>query len=100
MIPNINGGWLSKGHLVYIITQVEDKFVWRTVHANGVTETGIGSFKTYEKEEMNTEVTVQWNFHGGNLLATVHKSKGTVVVVRGKATEIHWSDRDDFRCVH
>jgi hypothetical protein len=99
VIPNINGGWLSKGELVYIITQIQDKFVWRTVHRNGVTETGIGCFSKCENDKLNTDVEAQWNFHGGDLKAKVHNCKGTVIINGGKATEICWKDKDDFRCL-
>ena len=99
-LPNINGGWLSKhGQLVYTITQVDDKFVWRVIHNNGVMETGIGWFPKATEEDMSTAVEAQWNFHGGQLKAGVHRCSGTVIIVGGKVTEIHWKDGDHFQCV-
>jgi len=97
-VPNIAGAWLSKkGHLVYIITQLDDKFVWRVIHANGVTETGIGWFPKAKEEELSLAVEAQWNFHGGHLKANIRRCTGDVILVKGKATEIRWRDEDDFR---
>ena len=40
-VPDIHGGWLSKqGRMVYTIIPLNDTFVWRVIHPNGVTETG------------------------------------------------------------
>ena len=91
-VPNINGGWLSEhGQLVYTITQVDDKFVRRVTHTNGVTETGIGWFPNPNEEDMSTAVAAQWNFHGGDLKADSRRCPGTVIIVGGKATEIQWT---------
>lgn len=99
-VPNISGGWLSKeGRLVYIITQVGDKFIWQVIHKNGITETGIGWFLKATGEDMNTTVEVQWNFNGGHQTAHVHHCSGTVIIVGGRATEIRWKDGDDFQRV-
>ena len=98
-VPDINGAWLSKGQLIYIITQVDDRFVWRVVHTNGVTETGIGWFPKMREEDMSTAVEAQWNFSGGRLRASVRRATGTVTLIGGTATEIKWSDKDDFRRV-
>ncbi len=71
-VENINGAWKSTANLIYIITQLCDKtqidenFVWRVVHTNGVTETGIGRFTNpKDNTEKEPEVTARWNFHGG-----------------------------------
>ena len=99
-VPNINGGWLSEiGKIIYTITQIDDKFVWRTVHPNGVTETGIGWFPNVNEEDLSTAVEAQWNFHGGDLNAPFGRCPGTVILVGGKATEIRWSDGDHFHGV-
>lgn len=96
-VPNIAGAWLSKkGHLVYIITQLDDKFVWRVIHANGVTETGIGCFPKAKEEELSLAVVAQWDFHGGDLRANIRRCTGEVVMVKGKETEILWKDKDHF----
>ena len=105
MLPKINGTWLSKGGLVYIITQVGNKFVWRTVHKNGITETGIGWFIGPENEVKSSNVEAQWNFHGGDYRAgeiahPKHPCPGTLIFdVNGNVTEIHWDDKDDFNRV-
>jgi hypothetical protein len=83
----------------YTITQVDDKFVWRAIHTNGVLETGIGWFPKAIEEDMSTAVEAQWNFHGGRLDVGVHRCAGTVILVGEKVTEIRWEDRDRFQCV-
>ncbi len=86
--PNISGAWLSKtGKLVYIITQLEDKFVWRVVHEKGVTETGIGWFK----DPHNVEA--QWNFHGGKLGKGIKTCTGEIAK---DMKQILWKDGDHF----
>lgn len=99
-MPNINGGWLSKnGQLVYTITQLNDKFVWRVVHKNGVTETGVGWFTSPKEEKEEYEVKAQWNFHGGNLKAKIENCSGVVENYKnkeGKVTKIRWKDWDHF----
>src|ERR1700674_3726174 len=82
-LPNINGGWLSKnGKLVYIITQVDDKFMWQVAHTNGVTETGIGLFSSPNANDdvTSTAVEVQWIFHGGYLKSGIRRATGTVIL--------------------
>ena len=94
---NINGAWQSKlGKLIYIITQVGDRFVWHVVHGNGVIETGIGWFPTVNEGNINV-VHAQWNFHSGNLDAPVRSTTGKVILVGGQATEIKWDDLDHFQ---
>lgn len=105
MLPKINGAWLSKGGLIYIITKVADKFVWRTVHNNGITETGLGRFTDPENEERSKYVEAQWNFHGGDCKAgeIAHPQlpcPGTLIFdVHGNVIEIQWKDRDHFKRV-
>jgi hypothetical protein len=97
---DVSGTWLSKeGRLVYTITQLEDKFVWRTVHPNGVTETGIALFPKAEEEDLSLNCEAQWNFHSGQLNAGVRRCTGSVVMTGGTSTEILWSDGDHFRRV-
>jgi hypothetical protein len=99
-VPDINGTWLSKlGRLVYTITQLDDMFVWRVVHLNGVTETGIGRFPRAEVDDVSLDCEAQWNFHGGQLNAGMRKCTGTVVMAGGQAREILWSDQDHFQRV-
>jgi hypothetical protein len=99
-VPDINGWWLSKeGQLVYTIIQLDDKFVWRVVATNGVTETGIGWFPRANEEDLSLGVEAQWNFHGGQLDAGLRRCTGTVVMSGRKANEIRWSDGDDFQRV-
>ena len=90
---DINGAWISKDKLVYIITQLEDKFVWRVVHTNGVTETGIGWFV---KPKGSLKVVAQWNCNHGVPDADIQTCKGRVVMTGGKATKVIWKDKDDF----
>ncbi len=94
-VTDISGGWLSKSKRVYIITQLKDKFVWRVVHDNGITETGIGWF-LYPPEENNFAVKAQWNFHNGQMNADVSSCEGEVIRTDGKATRIQWEDGDHF----
>jgi uncharacterized OB-fold protein len=103
-VVNINGAWKSAGNLVYIITQLSDKtqlddnFVWRGVHKNGVIETGIGRFvnPTDDKEE-KPEVIARWNFQGGNVDANISPPcKGNVIMRGGVAVRIEWQDKDHF----
>ena len=98
-VPDISGAWQSESGLIYIITQVCERFVWRVVHPkNGVTETGIGSFGNANAKSLNKSIHVKWNFHGGNLSAPVSpRTSGTVVLVKGKVTKIRWKDGDHFR---
>ncbi len=64
-LPDISGAWLSKlGNLIYIITQIEDRFIRRVIHDNGVMETGIGSFLVATPEGARTDVDAKWNFNG------------------------------------
>jgi hypothetical protein len=105
MSTKINGAWLSNGGLIYIITQIADKFVWRAVHKNGITETGIGWFLNHQNEERSANVEAQWNFHGGDYKAgdIAHPQRpcpGTLIFdVHGKVIEIQWKDRDHFKRV-
>lgn len=117
-IPDLNGGWLSKGGLVYIITQVDDKFIWRVVHKKGVIETGICWFIKPENGDdeikwrvvndnevlengkgMIITVKAQWNFHGGNIELEVRGCGGEVIIEGKKVNKIKWDDRDDFQRV-
>jgi hypothetical protein len=99
-VPDINGPWLSKkGQLVYVITQLDDKFVWRVVHTNGVIEAGIGWFPGACGQDLSLTVEAKWNFHGGQLNAGIRGCSGTVVMAGGQANEILWSDRDHFQRV-
>lgn len=97
-VPNIGGAWLSEqGKLVYIITQVHDRFAWRVVHNSGVTETGIGIFKNTSVQGMATAVDASWNFHDGHLNSGIRSSSG-VVICDGdnRAIRIEWQDLDHF----
>lgn len=98
--PDISGAWLSEGNLVYIITQLEDKFVWKVVHKNGVIETGIGWFP---KNNEPRHVEAQWNFHEGKLGQGIKPRKGKIItpctgkiVNKGKKNQILWGDGDHF----
>ena len=97
-VPDISGAWFSElGKLIYIVTQVCDRFVWRVVHRNGVTETGIGLFKITNAERMSTSVHARWNFHGGDLDAVFRSTSGKVICVGDRATKIEWNDGDHFQ---
>lgn len=99
-VPDISGAWFSElGKLIYIITQVHDRFVWRVVHRNGVTETGIGSFEITNAERVSTGLHARWNFHGGDLNAAVRSTSGKVICFGDRATRIEWNDRDHFQRV-
>lgn len=95
----IGGGWVSLDGLTYVITQVGDKFVWSTVHQNGLTETGIGKIMN-EVSDVPADgvypVEAQWNFDGGRLGKPVTKDNGKILVKGGNATAIEWEDKDHF----
>jgi hypothetical protein len=83
--------------LIYIVTQVNDLFVWRVAHRNGVTETGIGLFDPTNAEKMATGVHAKWNFHSGDLSAPVRSTSGRVSCIGERGTRIEWKDRDHFQ---
>ena len=96
-VVDIAGAWKSVAGLVYIITQVGDMFVWRVVHKNGVTETGIGRFVNPGDKEEKPEVIAQWNFHGGNVAAKdSSRCRGKVFLDDNLAVRIEWDDHDHF----
>lgn len=99
-VPDIGGAWFSElGKLIYIVTQLHDRFVWRVIHGNGVTETGIGLFEITDPNTLCTSVNARWNFHGGDVNAAVRSTFGRVICVGDRATRIEWDDRDHFRRV-
>lgn len=105
MIPEISGLWRSEqGGLPYRITQVGDRFVWETVHRNGVLETGIGGFLPGADEAADgagarVPVDARWNFHGGAVGAPVRSASGQVILQGLQAVRIEWSDGDHFQRV-
>lgn len=99
-VPDLKGWWLSEiGRLVYTIIQLDDKFVLRVIHTNGVTETGIGWFPNADSANLTLDCQAQWNFHSGQLNQGIRRCNGTVVMTRAKATGILWSDGDNFQRV-
>lgn len=95
--PDIGGQWLSKKEKHrYIITQVDDRFVYCFVHKNGVTETTVGLFLPANTEGKNVCVHVKWNRDKGKLDAPVKSADGWVKLEGEKATEIKWDDGDIY----
>jgi hypothetical protein len=86
LIPQIEGAWRSEGGLIYIITQIKERFMWRVVHKNGVVETGIGLLK-------NKKWNVKWNFHGGDITAGM---KEATERSNDDDNRIMWDDHDHF----
>lgn len=84
---DISGAWLwqdgngNEMGLVFVITQIEDRFTWRMVNKNGHEQTGIGSIKCQcEGCETCTklcEVEATWNWHDGKENA-ISKDTGMV----------------------
>lgn len=96
----IEGAWISElGKLIYVITQVDDRFVWRVIHNNGITETGIGTFPRAKEEDIATDVEACWNFDHGTKKEAVRHDNGKVILDAEdeKATRIEWDDGDHFR---
>jgi hypothetical protein len=94
---DINGAWLSEGGLIYVVTQINHRFVWRVVHGNGRIETGIGSFSGSDDEETATDVEVSWNFDHGTKQEEIRSDNGRVILKNGKAIKIEWCDTDHFK---
>lgn len=97
IFPDISGAWLSKKEKHhYVITQVDDRFVYCFVHKNGVTETSIGLFLPANAEGKNVYVHVKWNRGGGKPDAPVRSATGKVVIKDAKAAQIEWDDGDVY----
>ncbi|MBI5888387.1 MAG: hypothetical protein HZB82_06740 [Deltaproteobacteria bacterium] len=95
--PDISGAWLSKKEKHhYVITQVDDRFVYCFIHKNGVTETSIGLFLPANTEGKNIYVHVKWNRGGGKENAPVKSTAGRVVLEGKRATKIEWDDGDVY----
>ncbi len=97
-VVNINGAWESRDKLVYIITQIHDKFVWKVIHKNGVTETGIGCFVRPDDKEETPSLTVRWNFNDGvGETISDPPCNGKVIMSGEEAERIEWEcDKDHF----
>lgn len=95
--PDISGVWLStKERHTYVITQVDDRFVYFFVHNNGVKETSIGHFLPVNTAGGNIYVHVKWNCDGGNPAAPVKSTTGKVILKDAKSVEIRWDDGDVY----
>ena len=100
-VPDISGWWLSAlGKIAYFITQMDEAFVWRTIHPNGVEETGIGRFISSESESDAGEVVTlrleaRWNFHDGVVTAPIQSDMGTVRMNGNRAIQIVWDNSKD-----
>ena len=93
----MSGVWQSDlDGLLYIITQVGDRFTWRVMHKNGDVETGTGKLFSTAGESMFVPVEAQWNVYSAQRNACVRSDTGYVRVCRGRAYEIQWANRERF----
>lgn len=81
---------VGKWKLIYVITQIEERFVWQVVHKNGVIETGIGKFM----EGKEDKIEAKWNFHDGQMNAPIRSAKGKIDINKNY---IEWDDTDNFK---
>jgi len=84
---DISGIW-KVGYRFYIITQVEDRFVWRLMTKQGE-QTGIGEFTGEET------LNVVWDYSGG-AQGVIGRAMGHIQTQNGLAKTITWSDGDVF----
>ncbi len=84
---DISGIW-RVGHRFYVITQVEDRFVWRSMTRQGE-QTGIGEFTGEDT------LNVVWDYHGGTQGVIKHAT-GHIQTENGLAKTITWSDGEVF----
>lgn len=94
---NIEGAWLWEGkdkdkNLIYVITQIKDKFVWEMINKKGEKQAGIGAIDKNEKD-----LSAMWNYDGGDKPKNyTEKGRITKTDKKNKAREIVWDRGDVF----